>query len=92
MGTLENSHLIVNLNLNMSTTSNLTTTDAPWWDSPDNHAPVVSVITWFLIITSLLAVLARIATRFAVIRGLRLDDVVILLALVRFLLLFLSKC
>ena len=67
----------------MSSTSYLTTTDAPLWESSRNHGPLISVLTWFLIITSFLAVLARIATRFVVVRQLRLDDASILFALVR---------
>lgn len=66
----------------MSSISNLTTTDAPLWESSHNHAPLVSVLAWFLIVTSFLSILARVATRYAVVRQLRWDDAFIILALV----------
>ncbi|KAL8730062.1 MAG: hypothetical protein Q9181_004793 [Wetmoreana brouardii] len=65
----------------MSRVSNLTTTDPPLWDTPENHGPLVSVLTWFLVITSFLAVTARVATRYAVIRQLRADDATIMAAM-----------
>jgi len=67
----------------MSAVSNLTTTNAPLWETSNNHGPLVSVVTWFLAITTFLAVLARVATRYAVIRQVRRDDVFIVVALVR---------
>ncbi len=66
----------------MSTISNLTTTDAPLWETSENHGPLVSVITWLLVIAAFLAVLARVATRYALVRQARLDDVSIITALV----------
>lgn len=66
----------------MASISNLTTTDGPLWDSPSNHGPVVSVLTWLLIVVTFLAVVARIATRIVVVRTIRMDDIFILLALV----------
>lgn len=66
----------------MSTISNLTTTDAPLWETSENHGPLVSVITWLLVIAAFFAVLARVATRYAVVRQARLDDVSIIIALV----------
>ena len=62
--------------------SNLTTTDAPEWDSAHNHGPVVSVISWLLIVASFLTVATRLATRFAVVRQFRSDDITIVAALV----------
>ena len=67
----------------MSTISNLTTTDAPTWNGAENHGPLVSVLTWFLVITAFFAVFARVATRFAVVRQLRWDDATILVAMVK---------
>ena len=67
----------------MSSISNLTVTNGPLWNQPENHGPVVSVMTWLLIVTTFLAVLARIATRLVVVHTIRLDDISILLALVR---------
>ncbi len=65
----------------MSTISNLTATNAPHWETSENHGPLVSVITWFLVVTAFLSVLARVATRFAVVRQVRLDDVSIVVAM-----------
>lgn len=67
----------------MSSISNLTVTNGPLWNQPDNHGPVVSVMTWLLIVTTFLAILARIATRLVVVHTIRVDDITILLALVR---------
>lgn len=68
----------------MSSVSNLTTTDAPRWESPQNHGPLISILAWFLIITSFLSILARVATRYAVVRQLRGDDAIIIVALVAY--------
>ena len=67
----------------MSTVSNLTTTDAPLWNTSTDHGPLVSVITWFLVITAFLSVLARVSTRYSAVRQVRLDDVSMVLAMVR---------
>lgn len=67
----------------MSGISNLTTTDAPLWETPESHGPLVSVVTWFLVITAFLSVLARLGTRYAVVRTFRWDDAFIILAMVR---------
>ena len=67
----------------MSSVSNLTVANGPLWNQPENHGPVVSVMTWLLIVTTFLAVLARIATRLVVVHTIRSDDIAILLALVR---------
>ena len=67
----------------MSSVSNLTVANGPLWNEPENHGPVVSIMTWLLIVTTFLAVLARIATRLVVVHTIRLDDVAILSALVR---------
>lgn len=66
----------------MSTISNLTTPAGPHWDRPENHGPLVSVITFFLVITAFLSVVARLGTRYAVVRSLRWDDVTIIVAMV----------
>ena len=66
----------------MSAISNLTNTDAPLWETSENHGPLVSVVTWFLVITAFLSVMARLGTRYAVMRSLRWDDAVIILAMV----------
>ncbi|KAL8633775.1 hypothetical protein Q9189_000511 [Teloschistes chrysophthalmus] len=65
----------------MNSVSNLTTTDAPLWESSHDHGPLVSVLAWFLIVTSFLSILARVATRYAVVRQLRWDDAIITAAL-----------
>ena len=65
------------------TSTNLTAADAPLWDSPEHHGPVVSVVTWMFIVTVVLGVTARTVTRYAIIRTLRWDDFVIIGALVR---------
>ena len=67
----------------MSSISNLTVTNGPLWNQPENHGPVVSVMTWLLIVTTFLAVVARILTRLVVVHTIRSDDIAILLALVR---------
>ena len=74
----------------MSSISNLTTTDGPLWDQPANHGPVVSIMTWLLIVIAFLAVLARILTRLVVVHTIRFDDMSMLLALVRDILLGIS--
>ena len=51
-------------------------------DSPLNHGPVVNVITWFLLVTSALSVLARLGTSLAISRGIGWDDYMILISLV----------
>lgn len=45
--------------------------------------PFVNVVTWVLLITSALAVLTRLVTKRALRRSLDIDDVFVLLALVR---------
>ena len=67
----------------MSSVSNLTTTDGPLWDSAENHGPVVSVISWLLIVALFLTISTRIATRWAVVRQIRSDDITIITELVR---------
>lgn len=66
----------------MGADSVLTATNAPLWVTASNHGPLVSVVAWFLAVTAFLAVFARVATRYAVIRQVRQDDVVIVIALV----------
>ena len=56
----------------------------PLWVTDQNHGPVVSIITWFLIITSFLSVAARVATRLAVVKKIFADDITIMVALVSF--------
>ena len=62
--------------------SNLTEADAPRWNTSEHHGPVVSVVTWLLIIAVVLAVAARLVTRYALIKTLRWDDWTVLLATV----------
>ena len=66
----------------MSSVSNLTSTDGPEWDSSANHGPIVSVISWLLVVAAFLVTATRLGTRFAVVRQIRPDDVTIVAALV----------
>lgn len=67
----------------MSAVLNSTTTNSSLWNTPQHHGPVVSVVTWLLIIAVVLAVGARTVTRYAIIHTLRGDDITALLAMVR---------
>ncbi|KAL9023803.1 MAG: hypothetical protein Q9196_006963 [Gyalolechia fulgens] len=51
-------------------------------DTPSNHGPVVSVVTWFLMAATALAVIARVSTKAAISRRLTSDDYIIFVALV----------
>lgn len=51
-------------------------------DTSNNHGPVVNVITWFLLVASVLCVITRFVTKLAISRRLASDDVLILVALV----------
>ena len=57
-------------------------TPGPLWVKDHSYGSLVSIITWFLIITSFLSVFARIGTRLAVVKKLYADDITILVALV----------
>ncbi|KAL8932201.1 MAG: hypothetical protein Q9211_006463 [Gyalolechia sp. 1 TL-2023] len=50
-------------------------------DTPSNHGPVVSVVTWFLMAATALAVIARVSTKAAISRRLTSDDYIIFVAL-----------
>ncbi|KAL6722353.1 hypothetical protein ACLMJK_001460 [Lecanora helva] len=63
-----------------STNSSLVVTDAPHWNTAKHHGPAVSVVTWLLIIGVVLAVAARLMTRYAIIKTLRWDDITALLS------------
>lgn len=52
-------------------------------DSPDNHGAIISVVTWFLGVCSILSFITRMATKVAVSRRVNGDDVLIFAALVR---------
>lgn len=54
----------------------------PLWVNEHNYGPLVSIITWFLIITSFLSVSARVGTRLAVVKRVYADDITIMVALV----------
>ncbi|KAL8868547.1 MAG: hypothetical protein Q9174_004920, partial [Haloplaca sp. 1 TL-2023] len=66
----------------MNNNANLTAEETPRWATSENRGPLVSVLTWFLVITSFFAVAARVATRFAVVRQLRWDDAMIIVAMI----------
>lgn len=66
----------------MSTISNLTVTDAPHWNTSENHGPLVNYLTWFFIISAFLAVSTRIYIRYAAVRQVRWDDAAIVVAMV----------
>ena len=51
--------------------------------TPDDYGPVINIITWFLLVTTTLAVIARIATKLAISRRIDADDYVTFVALVR---------
>lgn len=57
-------------------------TPGPMWVNDHNYGPLVSIITWFLIITSFLSVMARVGTRLAVVKRVYADDITIMFALV----------
>ncbi|KAI4282999.1 MAG: hypothetical protein L6R35_005268 [Caloplaca aegaea] len=50
-------------------------------DSPSNHGPIVSIVTWFLLAATVLAVVARVTTKIAISKRLTSDDFLIFLAL-----------
>ncbi|KAL8959111.1 MAG: hypothetical protein Q9193_003968 [Seirophora villosa] len=50
-------------------------------DTPSNHGPIVSVVTWFLLAATVLAVLARFVTKLFVSKRLTSDDLLIFIAL-----------
>jgi hypothetical protein len=52
-------------------------------DGPNNHGPLVNVLTWFLIIVSFLTVSTRIATKWLVSKKVNIDDAMISVSLVR---------
>lgn len=52
-------------------------------DTPENHGPIINVVTWFLLVAAVLWVVTRIGTKFAVSRGVAIDDILILISLVR---------
>lgn len=47
------------------------------------HGSTISVITWFLLVATALAVITRIATKLAISNRINLDDFVVFTALVR---------
>ena len=65
------------------TSTNLTAADAPLWNTPEHHGPVVSVVTWLLVITTVFVMLARVVTRYATMKTLRSDDILATFAMVR---------
>ncbi|KAL8788533.1 MAG: hypothetical protein Q9213_001606 [Squamulea squamosa] len=64
------------------TSTNLTAADAPLWNTAEHHGSVISVVTWLLIITTVLVVVARIVTRYATMNTLRWDDIMAIFAMV----------
>lgn len=52
-------------------------------DSPHNHEAIISVVTWFLAVSTILSVITRMATKLAISRRVNGDDAVIFGALVR---------
>ncbi|KAG9233487.1 hypothetical protein BJ875DRAFT_485081 [Amylocarpus encephaloides] len=47
------------------------------WDGPNNHGPLINVMTWFLVIVSFLTVSTRIATKWLVSKKANVDDAMI---------------
>ena len=64
------------------TSTNLTAADAPLWNSSAHHGSVISIVTWILIIATVLAVIARVVTRYATINTLRWEDITAVFAMV----------
>ncbi len=62
----------------VTTSTNITAAEAPLWNTAAHHGPAVSVVSWFCIVAVVLAIAGRIVTRYATIRTLRRDDLVIL--------------
>jgi hypothetical protein len=54
-------------------------------DGPNNHGPLINVLTWFLAIVSFLTVSTRIATKLLVSKKVSTDDAMISASLVSFL-------
>ena len=54
----------------------------PIQTDPYNPSAVVSITTWFLMVASVLALVARISTKMALSRKLKVDDFTIFVALV----------
>ncbi|RDL36097.1 Uncharacterized protein BP5553_06709 [Venustampulla echinocandica] len=50
-------------------------------DSPENHGPLINVMTWFLVVASTLTVLTRIATKWLVSKRVQLDDGLVFVSL-----------
>ena len=72
------------------TSTGLTAADAPLWNTAEHHGPVVSVVTWLLIIATVFVMMARVVTRYAIVKTLRWDDILAIFAMVR--MLTLSLC
>jgi hypothetical protein len=60
-------------------------------DDATTRTPVVNVLTWILLITSILTVLTRLGTIYWIYHKLRLDDYMICLALVGYLTILLPE-
>lgn len=52
-------------------------------DSPTNHEAIISVVTWFLAVSTVISFITRMATKLFISRRVNGDDVVIFAALVR---------
>ncbi|KAI4192075.1 MAG: hypothetical protein LQ346_004503 [Caloplaca aetnensis] len=64
------------------TSTNLTAADAPLWNTAEHHGSVISVVTWLLIIATVLVVVARVVTRYATTNTLQRADILAILAMV----------
>lgn len=53
----------------------------------DDHGPILAIVTWFMMVVLIVAVLMRLAIRIAKTRSLASDDWVIAVAMVRILML-----
>ncbi len=49
----------------------------------DNYSSLVSIVAWIFLVTTAFSVFARLSTRFAISRKFKLDDLLIVIALVR---------
>ena len=60
----------------------MSTLESQWNAAEENYGPAINVTAWFLLVISVLAVIARSSTKLAVFRKLDMDDWVISAAVV----------
>ena len=60
----------------------MSSVSGPHTATADNYGPIVNAVSWVFMVSTVLGVVARVATRIAVSRGFGLDDGFIFIALV----------